>query len=33
VQRERLAAPARTRTWAAWAILAYNLDTIAIRHA
>jgi hypothetical protein len=33
LRRSRLKGHSRTRTWASWAILAYNLDTIAIRHA
>jgi IS5 family transposase len=33
LRRSRLKGHSGTRTWAAWAILAYNLDTIAIRNA
>jgi IS5 family transposase len=33
LRRSRLKAHHGTRTWTAWAILAYNLDTLAIRAA
>jgi len=33
LKRSRLKGHHGTRTWTAWAILAYNLDTLAIRTA
>ena len=31
LRRSRLKGPDGARTWAAWSILAYNLDTLALR--